>query len=150
MFTKLLSFHLLILIISLYALPTVRSSSEDSHLCSDSPVSLCPISCFRPDPVCGIDGVTYWCGCADARCAGTRVSKLGACEGNDSSVSGQALLLINILWLTFLAFFVLFGLLWLRLFCVEVGLDLLRWLTVTILLVSILLLFSDLSIHVSM
>ncbi|KAK1393617.1 hypothetical protein POM88_012673 [Heracleum sosnowskyi] len=68
-------------------------------------------SCFRPDPVCGIDGVTYWCGCADARCAGTRVSKLGACEGNDSSVSGQALLLINILWLTLLAFFALFGLL---------------------------------------
>lgn len=116
MFTKLLSFHLLILLIALNSLPTVRSDSDDAYLCSNTPVSLCPISCFRPDPVCGIDGVTYWCGCADARCAGTRVSKLGACEGNDSSVSGQALLLINILWLTLLAFFVFFGLLWMCVF----------------------------------
>lgn len=114
MFTKQLLFLLLILIIAIYSLPTVRS--DDSNLCSNTPVSLCPISCFRPDPVCGIDGVTYWCGCADAHCAGTRVSKLGACEGNDSSVSGQALLLINILWLTLLAFFVLFGLLWMHTF----------------------------------
>ncbi|KAL1822480.1 hypothetical protein ACET3Z_009258 [Daucus carota] len=111
MSTKHFLISLFILIITLHTLPAVRSTSDDSNLCSNSPISLCPISCFRPDPVCGTDGVTYWCGCGDAHCAGTRVAKLGACDGNDSSVSGQALLLINILWLTLLAFFVLFGLL---------------------------------------
>nr|GMD71473.1 Serine-type endopeptidase inhibitor [Ipomoea batatas] len=24
--------------------------------------------CMQLDPVCGVDGVTYWCGCADAHC----------------------------------------------------------------------------------
>uniref|UniRef100_A0A6N2LBL5 Kazal-like domain-containing protein n=1 Tax=Salix viminalis TaxID=40686 RepID=A0A6N2LBL5_SALVM len=46
------------------------------------------VNCFRVDPVCGVDGVTYWCGCDDALCSGTRVAKLGACEVG----SGGALL----------------------------------------------------------
>jgi hypothetical protein len=72
----------------------------------------CPINCFRADPVCGVDGVTYWCGCADALCSGTRVDKLGACEvgsGGSSSLPGQALLLIHIVWLILLGFSLLFG-----------------------------------------
>ncbi|KAF9669158.1 hypothetical protein SADUNF_Sadunf14G0078900 [Salix dunnii] len=72
----------------------------------------CPINCFRADPVCGVDGVTYWCGCADAMCSGTRVAKLGACEvgsGGSASLPGQALLLIHIVWLILIGFSLLFG-----------------------------------------
>lgn len=74
--------------------------------------SACPINCFRADPVCGVDGVTYWCGCPDAACAGVRVAKRGPCQvGNGGSglVSGQALLLVHIVWLIVLGFAVLFG-----------------------------------------
>ncbi|MBA0805282.1 hypothetical protein Gohar_004806 [Gossypium harknessii] len=73
----------------------------------------CPVTCFRTEPVCGVDGVTYWCGCADAYCAGTRVAKSGFCEvgnGGSASVPGQALLLVHIVWLILLGFFVLCGL----------------------------------------
>ncbi|RID43236.1 hypothetical protein BRARA_I00108 [Brassica rapa] len=76
------------------------------------PVS-CPVKCFRADPVCGEDSVTYWCGCADALCHGVRVSKPGACDvgnGVGLSVPGQALLLIHIVWLVALAFSILLGL----------------------------------------
>jgi hypothetical protein len=66
--------------------------------------------------VYGIDGVTYWCGCLDAACAGTKVTKLGYCEvGNGSGepgpISGHALILVQIIWLIVLGFSVLFGLL---------------------------------------
>ncbi|KAI3899275.1 hypothetical protein MKW92_027707 [Papaver armeniacum] len=62
--------------------------------------------------------VTYWCGCADAYCAGTQVAKLGFCEvganngggGNAGPVSGQAPLLVHIFWLILLGFSLLFGL----------------------------------------
>ncbi|XP_010522871.1 PREDICTED: uncharacterized protein LOC104801338 [Tarenaya hassleriana] len=73
----------------------------------------CPVKCFRADPVCGDDGVTYWCGCPDALCNGARVSKQGACDvgnGVSLSVPGQALLLIHIVWLVLLGFSMLFGL----------------------------------------
>ncbi|GMP25099.1 hypothetical protein CsSME_00002127 [Camellia sinensis var. sinensis] len=68
---------------------TVRSDYADSSiirlpvddagaLCAGTaPPPSCPVKCFRTDPVCGVDGVTYWCGCADALCSGTRVAKLG-------------------------------------------------------------------------
>ncbi|CAA7030578.1 unnamed protein product [Microthlaspi erraticum] len=62
----------------------------------------CPINCFRADPVCGADGVTYVCGCLDAACHGARVVKTGACDAGNAgsaSVPGQALLLIHIVWL---------------------------------------------------
>ncbi|CAN1855490.1 hypothetical protein LINPERHAP1_LOCUS41747 [Linum perenne] len=42
-------------------------------------VARCTINCFRYDPVCGANGVTYGCGCPDAACAGVRVVKLGPC-----------------------------------------------------------------------
>ncbi|KAE9464631.1 hypothetical protein C3L33_03428, partial [Rhododendron williamsianum] len=66
-----------------------EASVGGGDLCggNEAPAS-CPVNCFRTDPVCGANGVTYWCGCADARCAGTRVAKLGFCEvGNGGSGS---------------------------------------------------------------
>uniref|UniRef100_A0A5B7BKA3 Serine-type endopeptidase inhibitor n=1 Tax=Davidia involucrata TaxID=16924 RepID=A0A5B7BKA3_DAVIN len=96
-------------------LPGEIGGRSDGDLCAGTvaPAS-CPVNCFRTDPVCGVDGVTYWCGCADAFCAGTRVAKLGFCEvgnGGSGSVSGQALLLVHIVWLILLGISVLFGLL---------------------------------------
>nr|XP_010934052.1 uncharacterized protein LOC105054262 [Elaeis guineensis] len=79
---------------------------------ASSSASACPVNCFRADPVCGVDGVTYWCGCPDAACADVRVAKRGPCQvGNGGSglVSGQALLLVHIVWLIVLGFAVLFG-----------------------------------------
>ncbi|EEF47109.1 uncharacterized protein LOC8270797 [Ricinus communis] len=73
----------------------------------------CPINCFRADPVCGVDGRTYWCGCDDALCSGTTVAKIGACDmgnGGSASLPRQALLLVHILWLILLGFSLLFGL----------------------------------------
>ncbi|GMH29539.1 hypothetical protein Nepgr_031382 [Nepenthes gracilis] len=87
-----------------------------SSVCPDLVVKpgSCPVRCFRPDPVCGEDGVTYWCGCADAHCAGKRVAKIGFCEvgsGGSGLLSGQALLLVHIVWLIVLGLSVLCGLL---------------------------------------
>ncbi|XP_030934040.1 uncharacterized protein LOC115959682 [Quercus lobata] len=107
-----------------YDSPIIRLPSEqaaaaadDDDLCTTNgpgpgPAS-CPVKCFRADPVCGVDGVTYWCGCADALCAGVKVAKLGFCEvgnGGPGPLSGQALLLVHIVWLIVLGFSVLFGL----------------------------------------
>ncbi|KAK8718227.1 hypothetical protein V6N13_045470 [Hibiscus sabdariffa] len=93
-------FHILavLLLFFCFSAPIVQSSPDNSgsiRLPSDGftltadnegvcarftkPAS-CPVKCFRTEPVCGVDGVTYWCGCADAYCAGTRVAKLGFCE----------------------------------------------------------------------
>ncbi|XP_021280428.1 uncharacterized protein LOC110413797 [Herrania umbratica] len=90
------------------------NSYENEGVCArfTKPAS-CPVNCFRTEPVCGVDGVTYWCGCADALCAGTRVAKLGFCDvgnGGSTSFPGQALLLVHIVWLILLGFSVLCGL----------------------------------------
>lgn len=116
-------FFLVVLLATVLA-PTVRSDDDvikqlpsdpqENDLCpSYSDQNSCPVKCFRPDPVCGDDGVTYWCGCPDAHCAGARAKKLGVCEvGNGGSgTAGQALLLVHIVWLILLGVFVLFGLL---------------------------------------
>ncbi|MCD7461374.1 hypothetical protein HAX54_046001 [Datura stramonium] len=55
-------------------------SNQDICPTTSSPTESCTINCFRPDPVCGVNGVTYWCGCPDAQCAGVRVVKSGICE----------------------------------------------------------------------
>ncbi|KAF6157462.1 hypothetical protein GIB67_004400 [Kingdonia uniflora] len=102
---------------SIIRLPTTNNNNGDDSLCPISAASTnptCPVSCFRTDPVCGVDGITYWCGCADVHCSGTRVAKLGFCEvgnGGNGPVSGQALLLVHIVWLMVLGISVLFGLL---------------------------------------
>lgn len=117
------SFLIFTVLFATLFLPTVRSDHGLLKLSSDRqenevcPLNLepdmCPVKCFRPDPVCGVDGVTYWCGCAEAHCAGARVEKFGFCEvGNGGSgPAGQALLLVHIIWLILLGVFVLFGLL---------------------------------------
>ncbi|KAL6503962.1 hypothetical protein OROGR_025885 [Orobanche gracilis] len=89
------------------------SDQVENGICANSNSDVCPVMCFRPDPVCGVDGVTYWCGCAEAHCAGARVEKLGFCEVDNggSGPAGQALLLVHIIWLILLGVFVLFGLL---------------------------------------
>ncbi|XWS46334.1 hypothetical protein CRYUN_Cryun14cG0056500 [Craigia yunnanensis] len=92
----------------------LTNAVENEGVCSrfTKPAS-CPVNCFRTEPVCGVDGITYWCGCADAFCAGTRVAKLGFCEvgsGGSASFPGQALLLVHIVWLILLGFSVLCGL----------------------------------------
>ena len=62
------------------------ASTESGDPCAaavadgEADVPLCPVRCFRPDPVCGADGVTYWCGCPEATCAGARVARRGYCE----------------------------------------------------------------------
>ncbi|XLR47848.1 hypothetical protein HN51_032079 [Arachis hypogaea] len=98
--------------------PYLRLSSDDASerqnaASSSSPPASCPVKCFRTDPVCGVDGVTYWCGCAEAECAGAKVAKMGFCEvgnGVSTPLSGQALLLVHIVWLIVLAFSVFFSL----------------------------------------
>ncbi|CAN1309637.1 hypothetical protein LINPERPRIM_LOCUS27755 [Linum perenne] len=58
----------------------VAAAAAQSDPCEGvSPPFVCPINCFRYDPVCGANGVTYGCGCPDAACAGVRVVKLGPC-----------------------------------------------------------------------
>ncbi|KAK2654480.1 hypothetical protein Ddye_014336 [Dipteronia dyeriana] len=92
-----------------------QSDSTGTNVCgaSDHP-AYCPVKCFRADPVCGDDGVTYWCGCGEAWCAGANVANMGFCEvrknGGAASLSAQVLLLVHIVWLIIVGFSVLFGL----------------------------------------
>ena len=89
------------------------AAPTDAAAASDGPgeVALCPVRCFRPDPVCGADGVTYWCGCPEAACAGATVARRGYCEvgAGSAPVSGQALLLVHIVWLFVLGAGLLLG-----------------------------------------
>ncbi|WVZ68470.1 hypothetical protein U9M48_017405 [Paspalum notatum var. saurae] len=97
--------------------PAAGAAAESGDPCAaavadgDADVPLCPVRCFRPDPVCGADGVTYWCGCPEAACAGARVARRGYCEvgAGSAPVSGQALLLVHIVWLFVLGAAVLLG-----------------------------------------
>lgn len=94
----------------------LRLPSEGSgEVCGARTAALwCPVKCFTARPVCGVDGVTYWCGCAEAECAGTKVAKLGFCEVGGSVGSTplplQALLLVHIVWHIVLGVSVFFGL----------------------------------------
>ncbi|KAM0945547.1 putative Kazal domain-containing protein [Dioscorea sansibarensis] len=118
--SKLSLLPLLILTLCLLSF-SARSQFLDHTSTSDGPcpalsagASSCPIRCFRADPVCGADGVTYWCGCPDAACAGVGVVHTGPCKAGSSSaglVPREALLLIHITWLFVLGFSFLFGLL---------------------------------------
>ncbi|KAL9659798.1 hypothetical protein QQ045_024607 [Rhodiola kirilowii] len=95
--------------------PCVKSdadlSTDVADLCGghQTTSSSCQIRCFRADPVCGANGVTYWCGCPEAACEGVRVVKRGYCEVGNGGSSGQALLLVHIVWLIVLGISVLFG-----------------------------------------
>ncbi|KAK7410785.1 hypothetical protein VNO78_01874 [Psophocarpus tetragonolobus] len=88
-------------------------SGEGKEVCGGVAAVSCPVKCFRTDPVCGVDGVTYWCGCTEAACAGAQVAKLGFCEvgsGGSVHLCCQALLLVHIVWLIVLGFSIFFGL----------------------------------------
>lgn len=114
---------ILIIIVVIFSATSVKSDDPGSFIklpgtttnsiCGDSLTSgSCPVKCFRASPVCGVDNVTYWCGCSEAICAGVDVAKAGFCEfgdGGSGAGSGQALLLVHIVWLVLLGFFVLFG-----------------------------------------
>lgn len=56
----------------------------------------CTINCFVPDPVCGDNGVTYWCGEVEASCNevmvaydGECIAGGGRCASNDDCVPGE-------------------------------------------------------------
>ncbi|MQL75432.1 hypothetical protein Taro_007835 [Colocasia esculenta] len=73
---------LLLLALSLcFSISEVRADTV--NLCGLSPPAArgksCQINCFRYDPVCGNNGVTYGCGCPEADCNGVPVVKLGEC-----------------------------------------------------------------------
>lgn len=65
--------------------------------------------------MCGVDGVTYWCGSADAECAGVEVEYMGFCDFGSKGTGGkgvlavQSLLLVHMIWLMLAAFLVLLG-----------------------------------------
>lgn len=44
---------------------------------------MCDVDCERPDPVCGVDGMTYECGRAEAECNGVDVAYAGPCIDRD-------------------------------------------------------------------
>ncbi|KAH9317805.1 hypothetical protein KI387_019574 [Taxus chinensis] len=76
---------------------------SEQKACSKNYESVsCPITCFRADPVCGVNGITYRCGCAKAHCAGVEVAKTGFClvgnNGESDLLSGQAFLLVHFVW----------------------------------------------------
>lgn len=79
--------------------------------------TFCPPSCFRPNPVCGVDGITYWCGSVDAECAGVEVDYTGFCDFDSKGTGGkgilaiQSLLLVHMVWLMLAAFLVFLGVL---------------------------------------
>ena len=53
----------------------------------------CEILCLVPDPVCGEDGNTYFCGKPDAACHGVEVAHEGECrEPEPPSVCGNGIL----------------------------------------------------------
>ncbi|OMO95131.1 hypothetical protein CCACVL1_05554 [Corchorus capsularis] len=101
--------------VGLQQLFSVIRLPSDVDACAGSPQpNYCPVNCFKTDPVCGENGVTYWCGCGDAHCAGVKVAKKGFCEigsdGKNGTFPGQALLLVHIVWLIAIGFSVLLGL----------------------------------------
>ncbi|KAL8188541.1 hypothetical protein R6Q57_029829 [Mikania cordata] len=75
-------------------LDLLRLPSDDPVSSSLCPISVnpgsCPVKCFRTDPVCGVDNITYWCGCPEALCAGVSVAKVGFCDFENGG-SGQLL-----------------------------------------------------------
>lgn len=91
-------------------------SAGEGALHNDSKETVsCPASCFRPNPVCGVDGITYWCGSVDAECAGVEVEYTGFCDFGSKGTGGkgvlaiQSLLLVHMIWLMLAAFLVLLG-----------------------------------------
>ena len=61
---------------------TNNADCPDGEVCyppTDMCSPRCAIDCIIPDPVCGTDGMTYWCGQQDAWCNGAEVAYDGEC-----------------------------------------------------------------------
>jgi len=91
-----------------------RGASDDEN----RKVESCPVNCFRADPVCGSDKVTYWCGAAEAKCAGVDIAHDGYCDiwegttniGSTTALhAAQSLQLVHILWLLVAGLMIVFG-----------------------------------------
>lgn len=86
----------------------------------DPPVKkepLCTVNCFRADPVCGSDGVTYWCGVKEAKCAEVEVAHEGYCDIWNSGMgenlglhAAQSLQLVHMVWLVLAGLLIVIGL----------------------------------------
>ncbi|CAK9875517.1 unnamed protein product [Sphagnum jensenii] len=82
---------------------------------SKKPAS-CTVNCFRADPVCGLDGTTYWCGAAEAKCEGVEVAHDGYCDiweggvGANGLHAAQSLQLVHMVWLVLAGFLIVVGL----------------------------------------
>jgi len=96
------------------------ASVDDTGPCVRRTTKSCPVKCFRADPVCGTDKVTYWCGAADANCAGVEVAHDGYCNlwemdtniGSTTALHAvQSLQLVHMLWLVVAGLFIVLGLL---------------------------------------
>ncbi|CAM6013411.1 unnamed protein product [Sphagnum balticum] len=78
----------------------------------------CTVNCFRAAPVCGSDGLTYWCGAAEAQCAGVEVAHEGYCEiwkvsdevGSTGSHAAQSLQLVHMVLLLLAGLLIVGGL----------------------------------------
>ncbi|KAK4270512.1 hypothetical protein QN277_023541 [Acacia crassicarpa] len=93
-------------------LPSKAAGERQSIYGAKTTALWCPVKCFRTSLVCGVNGVTYWCGCAEAECVGTKVVKVGLCEvGSVGSTPLllQALLLVHIVWHIVIGVSVFFG-----------------------------------------
>ncbi|KAL2643762.1 hypothetical protein R1flu_011349 [Riccia fluitans] len=92
----------------------VRIVNNDDCLQIKKPTP-CNVKCFRADPVCGVDQVTYWCGAAEAKCANVEVAHTGFCDlksggpGEKGNRAAQSLFLVNLVWLALAGFLVIAG-----------------------------------------
>lgn len=69
------------------------------------------------DSVCGGDGVTYWCGAAEAKCAQVEIAHEGYCDiyhgGTKANIglhAAQSLQLVHMVWLGLAALLIMIGL----------------------------------------
>ncbi|CAK9262490.1 unnamed protein product [Sphagnum jensenii] len=91
-------------------LPAVKGDKGNKKAAS------CTVNCFRADPVCGLDGITYWCGAAEAKCAGVEVAHDGYCDiweggvGANGLHAAQSLQLVHMVWLMLAGFLIVVGL----------------------------------------
>lgn len=94
-----------------------EEKKEEEEEKQEEAVVLCNVKCFRADPVCGEDAITYWCGAAEAKCAGVEVAYKGYCDsrsggaGKDGTRAAQSLFLVHLLWLVLAGFLVIADLL---------------------------------------
>ncbi|CAI5505139.1 unnamed protein product [Closterium sp. Naga37s-1] len=95
--------------------PSPNAAAASVRKSLASPVK-CSSTCLRPNPVCAVNGVTYWCGAQEAHCAGAEVAYEGTCAPESgtpglSPRTWEGLVLAHQLWILVAAATVLAGLL---------------------------------------